>query len=740
MNPMIDLLADPKCTDIAWSWILVLFGTEGTTCAGKIIGAADVNTPYANAFAVLTTVLTFLGGLFMAYHTVAGIVSTAQSGKVLGEKWHQIWAPLRIVFGFGLLIPVGGGFSSVHYILRDVVGVAAVQLANGVIQTYAATAFADVAKTSSVSKVSTMAGADYANKFFEKEVCAGVISEMSSGLFTIWPYRAVSPSSPTENVVSDVADSDLSSIMTGQGNVRWNYLDCGSLVLTNTSGRANDGIFSTSAAQVALKDFDLKRKNATIAMAADIKKIMDYKALGNFIDENGDSLKSSSAAVIKKLREEGTIAPGIQDKLDAAAAKWNKAVSDAASDVFDVLSQKAREGLSTDIPDYGFMIAGSYERSLSAVSGMVSGVANTAFSATGPDFDEETNKKIQFANEVTRSSKAVDNKTDGTQTAAADDNSDPVTGVLSTIMPKNLANMWDGKVSPDPVGDMIMFGNNLLTMASWSLVAIAVLKGVATGAGTSVAGLVGIGGAFQGVVDYISEWFSWLLMIMIIVGLMHSFVLPMLPMIMIFTMGVSWLVMFLEGAVAGVLWAFIFIRMDGQEFFDQKQSPGVGLLFNLLLRPALGMLAFCGMLLLLPALLNALNMVWKTAFSLQTGNHGTISLVFIWQWVAQIVMFCWMQWTLTLRITGLIPTIADRVGHWMGVSSTSGYGDAQETSAHIGAMVAASQALSKVPLTGQKKQKVQQDGGGGGRARMPKGNPEATKSSQGKNGGNRFKK
>ncbi|MCZ7861935.1 DotA/TraY family protein, partial [Agrobacterium salinitolerans] len=711
---MIDLLADPKCTDIAWSWILVLFGTEGTTCAGKIIGAADVNTPYANAFAVLTSVLTFLGGLFMAYHTVAGIVSTASTGKVLGEKWHQIWAPLRIVLGFGLLIPVGGGFSSVHYILRDVVGVAAVQLANNVIKVYAATAFTDVEKASSASKVSTMAGADFANKFFEKEVCAGVITEMSSGLFTIWPYKAINAPTPTENIVSDVADADPSSLLHGQGNVRWNYKDCGSLVLTNISGRPNDGIFSTEAAQVALKDFDSKRKAATIAMAEEIEGLMDYKALGRFIDAHGDSLESSSSAVIKKLREEGTIAPGIQDKLDAAAAKWNRVVGEAASDVFLVLSKKAREGLSTDIPDYGFMIAGSYERSLSAVSGLVSGVANTVFASTQPDFDEETNTKIKFANEITRSSKAVDNKVDGSQTPSADDNSDPVTGVLSTIIPKNLTNMWDGKVSSDPVGDMIMFGNNLLTMASWSLVAIAVLKGIAMGAGTSVAGLIGIGGAFQGVVDYLSHWFSWLLMIMIIVGLMHSFVLPMLPMIMIFTMGVSWLVMFLEGAVAGVLWAFIFIRMDGQEFFDQKQSPGVGLLFNLLLRPALGMLAFCGMLLLLPALLNALNLVWKTAFSLQTGNHGTISLVFIWQWVAQIVMFCWMQWTLTLRITSLIPTIADRVGHWMGVSSTSGYGDSQETTANVGAMIAASQALSKAPLTGGQKPRSAPGGGGGG--------------------------
>jgi conjugal transfer/type IV secretion protein DotA/TraY len=218
-------------------------------------------------------------------------------------------------------------------------------------------------------------------------------------------------------------------------------------------------------------------------------------------------------------------------------------------------------------------------------------------------------------------------------------------------------------------------------------------------------------------------------MIMIIVGLMHSFVLPLLPMIMVFTMGVQWLIMFLEGSIAAVLWAFVFIRMDGTEFFDQKQSPGAGLLFNLLLRPGLGMLAFCGMLLLLPALLNTLNQVWAGAFYVSTGEHlsddtlvGTVrnglGFVWLWQWLASMVMFCWMQWTMTLRITGLIPSIADRVGHWMGISSTAGYGDSAETNANVGALIAGAQALHRMPIMGGGQQGKGQGGPGG----MPKPN------------------
>jgi hypothetical protein len=143
----------------------------------------------------------------------------------------------------------------------------------------------------------------------------------------------------------------------------------------------------------------------------------------------------------------------------------------------------------------------------------------------------------------------------------------------------------------------------------------------------------------------------------------------------------------LEAAIAGVLWAFAFIRMDGQEMFDKNQAPGVTLLFNLFLRPAIGMLAFIGGLKLLPETMNSLSILWDDNFNAQTSPDWSSIL----QWVVGIVMYTWMQWHLSLRIFGLIPTIADRVGHWMGFGASHGYNDGQETTAAIGAAVAAGQ-------------------------------------------------
>jgi hypothetical protein len=65
-----------------------------------------------------------------------------------------------------------------------------------------------------------------------------------------------------------------------------------------------------------------------------------------------------------------------------------------------------------------------------------------------------------------------------------------------------------------------------------------------------------------------------------------------------------------------------------------------------------------------------------------------------------------------LRIFGLIPTIADRVGHWMGFGASHGYNDGQETTAAIGAAVAAGQVgrtLQRRPH--QRKEKKDNKGG-----------------------------
>jgi conjugal transfer/type IV secretion protein DotA/TraY len=78
-----------------------LFGGQfvdegGTTALSKVIGYMNV---VAMAFGVI----------ILGYIIGAGALHTAASGQLLGKSWSSVWLPLRIVVGFGSIMPGTGG-------------------------------------------------------------------------------------------------------------------------------------------------------------------------------------------------------------------------------------------------------------------------------------------------------------------------------------------------------------------------------------------------------------------------------------------------------------------------------------------------------------------------------------------------------------------------------------------------------------------------------------------------------
>ena len=75
-------------------------GLSGPTVFSEIVG-------YFN-FACVA-----VGGLLFIYNSAVGLLQTAHEGEVLGKRNSSLWAPLRIVFAVGLLIPLPalGGYN-----------------------------------------------------------------------------------------------------------------------------------------------------------------------------------------------------------------------------------------------------------------------------------------------------------------------------------------------------------------------------------------------------------------------------------------------------------------------------------------------------------------------------------------------------------------------------------------------------------------------------------------------------
>lgn len=689
---MIDFLSSPVDTDIAYRWVQAVF-------------PSDADTPYGAAFAVFTSSLTFIASLFMGWHIVVGIVSSAYSGKVLGERYHQIYAPLRVVLGFGMLVPIAGGFSSVHYLLRDVVGVAAVQMGNAPIVTYI-TAMAERGNSINVNSIQ---GRSLAETILNLQTCA-VTAQGYNDTVGVWVAPARVTVVPEGRPLTYVSGNIVPSTI-------WDFGDCGSLTfrLPNIEGEFLENM------ERKLVDFHEARTRATDDFIVDISSAFaDQEKFGEFFARKHYDPETTRQHV-DEMKRHGLIHEDIVGLMRESSEKWNRAIAAAAAEVYADAGRGNKEKLVERINKFGFMVAGSYERTLSQMSGVVVGLANDVPSSTlsSPGYRYKNAFEAGLA-AMQQARRERNVEAAGNDDLYATDGGGAMETVLSWVAP-SMYNMKIQHDSPDPVGDMIAFGHNLLGGAAAAIAAMALGNATADAAGGSALALVGFGGFVAGALKYLLSWLGYLVLIALIVGIMHAYILPMLPMIMVFVMGVSWLVLFLEAAIAGVLWAFAFVRMDGQEFFDRNQAPGVSLLFNLFLRPAIGMLAFIGGLLLLPELLRGLSAVWDDAFYVQTGNVTLLAAI---QWVVGLILFTWMQWHLSLRLYGLIPTIADRVGHWMGFQS-HGYNDGQETTAAAGAMVAAGAAIAKAPVvpTG--------GGGGGGRGPRPPMAPSGVEPTKG---------
>jgi len=172
---IIDLFAEPANTNLAWQWVSAVL-------------PGDAMSPWGRTLQVFTAVLFAAGAFGLSYGVVMGIVNSAYTGKVLGQKWHQIWTPLRIVLGLGLLAPMPTtGFSAAHYMLRDVVARGAINLADATWSVFVSTVAKDGVPIVPISE----AGSSLAVTVLRHEICAAVYNE--GGSYGGWSVPLPSP-------------------------------------------------------------------------------------------------------------------------------------------------------------------------------------------------------------------------------------------------------------------------------------------------------------------------------------------------------------------------------------------------------------------------------------------------------------------------------------------------------------------------------------------------------------------
>ncbi len=651
-------------------WILACSALIPATAAAAGIGGADALTerwlaaalplsgPFGAALSVLTSSLIAVAATMLSWQTVAAMVSAAHEGRLVGNRYHMVWAPVRVTVGIGLLAPVIGGFSTGHVLLAE-----ATRYGSGLATEIWSEFVGTVARGDVLAPPASTQGLVVARQVLEHEVCVGVARNMLPARYVLTPWRSPPPEAPPAEGIDAPA-----------GRL-WDWSSaCGTMLIP--AGPADE----TNRA------FAQARREALAGIVADIR---------------ASGLASRIADVASPGRGDGQDWPmGTVSVLASAASRYDATMSGAARAFVTARSAGTRDRLITAARDHGWPSAGLYWRTLADLSAETVIVAAELPQRTGPTprplgssvADTITGTLDKIRTQLEEAGRRAPLRLDDLA-AAGDGQSNMLARILAPLSRAVAESALSsdagaGGRHADPVGSLMQLGHALLTGTQATIVAG---TAVAIAAGNGVGFVAGLATAF----DWVKEFLAPSIFLLIAVGYVLAYVLPILPYLSVLWLLVGWLVFLLETIVALPIWLLLWCRMDGAEIVDNPQRPGMIILFNLFLRPSLGVLALCGVYYVLPLAVGFLHDTWSRAYLAQQGGHvvGLVGLV------GGLCMLAYLSYQVTARLCALPHEIPDRIGRWFGASA-EGLGESEgfrgATAAGIGGATTAAGSLGRI--------------------------------------------
>lgn len=72
------------------------------------VAGGTSETVFSVIIGYFNIIMLVIGGMMLFYNATVGLLQSAHEGSVLGQRWSSLWAPLRVIFAVGLLVPVPG--------------------------------------------------------------------------------------------------------------------------------------------------------------------------------------------------------------------------------------------------------------------------------------------------------------------------------------------------------------------------------------------------------------------------------------------------------------------------------------------------------------------------------------------------------------------------------------------------------------------------------------------------------
>lgn len=323
-------------------------------------------SPLASTMTILNSAILLVGGILAAYTLIAGTMSTAHDGEMLGKKWSSMWLPVRTALGTAMILPAAGGFCAAQVMVLWLIN-QGVGLADTVWNTYAAnpsdgaviTTSASyqeldrIAKTAFINNVCMLKAGQLWKKSHESALFPGVmpVFEMTSekGKYL---YRY--------NYGANNAGNEMNK------NLLVSKSACGSITLTDPEAKASYDEQSQAQAQAAIASGGMYMSYMPQEIKTNISAVVEAHNAA-FI-----ALNNNMMTLAEKYVADNNI--DIQSDINSATATYVSVIDTAVRTTFSTGNQW--DDFKDNVQKDGWFMAGAWSMKLIRIQDAINGAAH----------------------------------------------------------------------------------------------------------------------------------------------------------------------------------------------------------------------------------------------------------------------------------------------------------------------------------------------------------------------------
>lgn len=612
-----------------------LFGKIG------VFGGTSGSDAFFSIITVLNAAALTIGGILVAYTIIVGTANTAHDGEMLGKKFSSVWVPVRTALGSALVLPIVNGSYCLMQLIVAWLVVQGIGLADQAWTTY--TSATNLNQTVSVGlqqpNVTTLG-----YNIFEDLVCMN---------------KLATPLTEAEQI----ATAGSSFGITTQNNI------------TNTKYLFGDrnqssGISLDSCGSVTVPNFHMPTLGPSTGSV-----ISGLFNLEQSIDRTKTLVDDQNKDTITLINTLQPIAQNFvnTNQLDSTAI-------DSAISVYETQIRQDAANLATQMSPYqdiskyasqdGWISEGNYYMKLASLSNMINNSMLDVPSSTGPT--KALSSPIwgsQISTTIRPLISQLNAQNKGVATfGIANQDGGSNSGWLSTIA-KTVTSGFDFNIIMkkiftssfnfviDPNQNPIITASN---MGHW-------LLGIGSSAfGIGITLMATVGNA-PGVGLAIATVMLSVVPMMLMTGILLSYIIPMMPFFIFLGAFIGWLIMVVEAMIAAPLWAIMHLHPSGDDITG-KGGNGYYLVLSLLIRPLLMTFGFVAALTIIQVLGQYYNEIFADVFIATQTNSNF--LILILGMILSGFFYGGGVYILIKRSFALIHEIPDNMLEWFSSSSS----------------------------------------------------------------------